>query len=118
MTAAARAYSGAVRDERQPARSHQTKPPAVKRLEARTSAEIHAYIEHAAIISGRSVTDLMLSGTMREAREAIEQANVLKLSMESQVRFAEALLSPPAPNAALRKAAELYDSLVVADSGA
>ena len=122
MTAAARAYTGTARDERQPARGHVTKPeskaPAVKRLEARTSAEMHAYIEHAAAISGRSVTDLMLAGTMREAREAVEQAQVLRLSRESQTCFAEALLAPAAPNAALRKASELYDNLVVSDTAA
>jgi uncharacterized protein (DUF1778 family) len=116
MTAAARAWSGAA-DERQPARGHHhSKSPAIKRLEARTTPENHAYLEHAAAVSGRSVTDLMVAGAMREAQEAIERAQVLRLSRESQIRFAEALLAPQKPNAALLETAEMYDRMVVSDS--
>jgi uncharacterized protein (DUF1778 family) len=88
----------------------------VKRLEARASAEIYAYLEHASAVSGRSLTDLMLAGALREAHDAIERAHVLRLSCKSQIRFAEALMNPPAPNSALLKAAEAYDKLVVSDS--
>ena len=112
---AAHAYTSAPPREARKAPAPE-KPKAVpKRLEARTSAEIHSFIEHAAAVSGRSVTDLMLAGTMREAREAIEQAQVLRMSLDSQMRFAEALLSPPAPNAALRKAAENHARLIASE---
>ena len=115
MTTAAHAYARApyLEEQRKPTPVQPKVAP--KRLEARTSPEIHSFIEHAAAVSGRSVTDLMLAGTMREAREAIEQAQVLRLSRESQLRFAEALLTPAAPNAALQKAAENAARLIASD---
>ncbi len=119
MTAAARAHASADRPNERRSRhepSTSKTRAAPKRLEARASLEIYAYIEHAAVVSGRSLTDLMLAGTMREARDAIEQANVLRLSRDAQIRFAEALVNPPSPNAALLQASELYDRLVVPGS--
>ena len=42
----------------------------------------------------------------------IEQAHIIRLSLEDQRRFAEAILNPPAPNKALRRAAKAYKALI------
>ena len=43
-----------------------------------------------------------------EAFRAIEQAEILRLSLEDQRQIAAALLNPSAPNAALKRAARKY----------
>ena len=75
-----------------------------KRLDVRTSAEVRDLIERAAAVSGRSMTDLILAGAMKEAQAAIDGANVIRMSREAQADFAKALLAPPRRNAALARA--------------
>ena len=52
-------------------------------------------------------------GSMARERvcRTIENADILRLSIEDQRRFAAALLNPPAPNAALRRATRRYRKL-------
>lgn len=45
-------------------------------------------------------------------RRAVENANVLHLAREDQVRFAEALINPPKPGARLASAAERHAELI------
>lgn len=74
------------------------------RLEARISAELHALLKRAAEIQGRTMTDFLVSAVQDAAERAIEQAGAVRLSMADQERFARALLSPPKPAAALKRA--------------
>ena len=75
-----------------------------KRLDLRTSAEVRELIERAAEVSGRSMTDLILAGAMKEAQSVIDSANVIRTSLEAQACFAKALLAPPRKNPALARA--------------
>jgi len=79
-------------------------PTAIARLEARISADLHALLKRAAEIQGRTMTDFVVSAVQEAARQAIEQAEVVRLSRADQEFFAQALLSPPRPAAALRRA--------------
>jgi len=45
------------------------------------------------------------------AQRAIEQAEVIRLSLAGQQRFAQALLTPPKPVPALRRAMARHDKL-------
>jgi len=74
------------------------------RLEARISTDLHAMLKRAAEIQGRTMTDFVVSAVQDAAQRAIEQAEVIRLSLRDQERFAEALLSPPRPSAALKRA--------------
>jgi uncharacterized protein (DUF1778 family) len=74
------------------------------RLEARISADLHRLIKRAAELQNRTMTDFVVSAAQEAALRAIDQAEVIRLSMAGQERFAEALLAPPKPNAALRRA--------------
>ncbi len=74
------------------------------RLEARLPADVHAMLKRAAEIQGRSLTDFVVASAREAACRTIEEAEVLRLSMEDQRRFAKALLRPPAANAALQRA--------------
>ena len=78
--------------------------PATARLEARISAELHATLKRAAELQDRTVTDFVISAVQEAAHRAIQQAGVVTLSLADQERFARALISPPKPNAALKRA--------------
>jgi uncharacterized protein (DUF1778 family) len=69
------------------------------RLEARISTELHAMLKRAGEIQGRSLADFVVS-----AQRAIEQGEVVRLSLADSERFAQALLSPPDPSPALERA--------------
>jgi len=54
--------------------------------------------------SGRTLTDFVVSAVQEAAQRAIEQATVIRLSLADQECFAHALLSPPEPTPALKRA--------------
>jgi len=74
------------------------------RLEARISTDLHAQLKRAAELQGRTMTDFVVSAVQDAAQRAIEQAEVIKLSLADQECFAQALLSPPKPAPALERA--------------
>lgn len=79
-------------------------PHATARLEARISSDLHAMLKRAAEIQGRTMTDFVVSAVQTAAQSAIEQAEVIRLSLADQECFAQALLAPTAPNPALERA--------------
>ena len=77
---------------------------ATARLEARISTDLHAMLKRAAEIQGRTMTDFVVSAVQLAAQEAIETAEVIRLSLADQECFAQVLLSPPRPKPALKRA--------------
>jgi uncharacterized protein (DUF1778 family) len=77
---------------------------ATARLEARISADLHAMLKRAAEIQGRTMTDFVVSAVQLAAQDAIETAEVIRLSLADQECFAQALLAPPRPAPALKRA--------------
>ncbi|HZG19282.1 MAG TPA: DUF1778 domain-containing protein [Herbaspirillum sp.] len=88
--------------------------PAVStaRLEARISPELQQLLKRAAEIEGRTLTDFVVSAVQEAAQKAIEQADVIRLSLQDQQRFADALLAPPSPSPALQRAMARHDKLL------
>lgn len=78
------------------------------RLEARLPTSVYAMLKRAAELKGRTLTDFVVSAARDAAQRAIEEDGLLRLSAEDQRRFAEALINPPAPNAALQRAKQLH----------
>jgi uncharacterized protein (DUF1778 family) len=74
------------------------------RLEARIAPDVLAVVKRAAEIEGRSVSDFIVSAVHQAACRTIENAEIIRLSVEDQRRFAEAILNPPEPAPALRRA--------------
>lgn len=74
------------------------------RLEARLPIDIHSLLKRAADLEGRSLTDFVVSAAHEAAMRSIERAQVLRLSVADQSAFAAALIDPPKPNAALKRA--------------
>jgi uncharacterized protein (DUF1778 family) len=50
------------------------------------------------------MTDFVVSAVQDAAQRAIEQAEVIRLSLADQQCFAQALLNPPEPTAAMKRA--------------
>lgn len=82
------------------------------RLEARIDTELHVMLKRAAEIQGRTMTDFVISAVQDAAQRAIEQAELIRLSLADQQRFAEALLSPPEPTPALKRAMARHDAML------
>jgi uncharacterized protein (DUF1778 family) len=82
--------------------------PKPQRLEARLSSDAKAIIQRAADISGRSVSDFVVSSALEAAEETIRNHEVIVLSARDSIMFVEALLNPKGPNEALRKAARRH----------
>lgn len=74
------------------------------RLEARISTDLHTMLKRAAELEGRTMTDFVVAAVQDAAQRAIEQAEVIRLSLADQECFAKALLSPPQPAPALKRA--------------
>jgi uncharacterized protein (DUF1778 family) len=74
------------------------------RLEARISPESHATLKRAAEIQDRTITDFVTTAVQDAAQRAIEQAEVIHLSLADQECFARALISPPRMVPALERA--------------
>jgi uncharacterized protein (DUF1778 family) len=74
------------------------------RLEARISTDLHSMLKRAAELQGRTMTDFVVSAVQDAAQRAIEQAEVIRLSLSDQECFAQALLSPPKTAPSLERA--------------
>ncbi len=89
-----------------------TEVPRTSRLEARIAPEVLAVVRRAAEMQGRSVSDFVVSAAQEAAYRAISDAQLIRLSLADQERFAAALLDPPALPAALVRAAQAHARLV------
>jgi uncharacterized protein (DUF1778 family) len=66
--------------------------------------EVQALIKRASEMSGRSMTDFVLSAATAAAQETIERTQLVQLALADQQRFADALLAPAEPTDALVRA--------------
>lgn len=82
------------------------------RLEARIPVHVYEQMQRAAKLRGMTLTGYLIATAGEDARRTIEEADVLRLAAEDQVRFAKALIDPPAPNARLARAARRHTDLI------
>lgn len=82
------------------------------RLEARITPDLQALLKRAAELEGRSVTDFVVAAAQDAAERRIEQAQVIRVSLEDQRAFVEAILAPPEPALALRRAFRRHRELI------
>lgn len=85
------------------------------RLEARISPDLHKMLKRAAELQGGSVTQFVAAAVQKAAAQAIEEAEVIRLSLADQSCFADALGNPPPANPALKRAFEKRSSLLRAE---
>ena len=90
-----------------------TRQTRTARLEARISPEMLNVVKRAAEIQGRSVSDFVVAAAQEAAQRTIEDTTIIRLSIEDQRAMMDAILNPPEPSEALRKAADAHNRLVV-----
>ncbi|MBK1733354.1 DUF1778 domain-containing protein [Thiococcus pfennigii] len=78
------------------------------RLEARVSPDVYALLKRAAEIEGRSLSDFVVTAARQAAEKAVVQADMITLSYEGQLRFAQALIDPPPLAPAMERAIDRY----------
>ena len=77
-------------------------------IDLRLTAEAKEASETAAMISGQSLTDLVLDAVTSRAREVTRGSGAITLSARDHARVLATLDTPPEPSPALRRAAEQY----------
>ena len=82
------------------------------RLEARVPVQVYDQLQRAARLRGMTLTGYIIATAGEDARRVVEDADVLRLAREDQVRFAEALIDPPEPNERLARAARRHAELI------
>ncbi len=86
--------------------------PKSERLEARVTLQQKRLLQRAAELRGLSLTDFLVTSAQTAAEAAIREHNVIALTAEDSIAFAEALLNPREPNASLRAAFARYSEEV------
>jgi uncharacterized protein (DUF1778 family) len=83
-------------------------PTRTSRIEARISPDALAIVKRAAEIQGRSVSDFVVAAAQEAAHRTIEETQIIRLSVEDQRAFAEAILNPPPLVPAMERAIDRY----------
>ena len=84
------------------------------RIEARIAPDALAIVKRAAEIQGRSVSDFVVAAAQDAARKAIEEAQIIRLSVEDQRAFVEAILNPPPLTPAMKQAIDRHRRVITA----
>jgi uncharacterized protein (DUF1778 family) len=82
------------------------------RIEARIAPEALVIVKRAAELQGRSVSDFVVAAAHEAANRAIAEQHIIKLSVQDQLRFADAMINPAAPTSGLVRAAKNYKTLI------
>lgn len=82
------------------------------RIEARIAPDALAVVKRAAELQGRSVSDFVVAAAQDAARKAIEETQIIRLSIEDQRAFVEAILNPPPLTPAMEQAIARHRRLI------
>lgn len=82
------------------------------RLEARIPAQVYDQMQRAARLRGMTLTGYLIATAGEDARRVVEDAEIMRLAREDQIRFAEALIDPPSANKRLTRAAKRHADLI------
>ncbi len=63
-------------------------------------------------MQGRSVSDFVVAAAQEAAHKTIEEANLIRLSIEDQQRFVDLLLNPPVLSPAMKRAKKAHSRLI------
>lgn len=82
--------------------------PRNARLEARVSSDQKDFFQHAASLTGRTLSELVIDSTQEAATKIVREREDIRLNREEQIAFVTALLTPSEPGARLQKAVKSY----------
>jgi uncharacterized protein (DUF1778 family) len=79
-----------------------------ERIDVRVDSDVKALFARAAEISGVSMTRFVVETAKERAEQLVSQHERIVLENQARDTFLNALANPPAPNEALRRAAEKF----------
>lgn len=82
--------------------------PRNARLEVRVSSDQKDFFQRAAMLTGCTLSELIIDSTQEAAAKIVQEHEIIRLSREEQVAFVSALLTPAEPGARLKKAVQSY----------
>jgi len=85
------------------------------RIEARIAPDALRTVRRSAELQGLSISDFVVAAAQEAAHSALDEARLIRLSVDDQRRFVELLLNPPALAPALKRARKAH-SLLIASS--
>lgn len=83
------------------------------RIEARIAPDALRVVRRAAKLQGRSISDFVVAAAQEVARRTIDEALLIRLSVEDQQRFVKLVLNPPPLAPALKRAKKAHARLIV-----
>ena len=83
------------------------------RVEARIAPDALAVVRRAAELQGRSVSDFLVAAALKDAHQTIEDAQIIRLSVDDQHRFAKLLSNPPPLAPAMKRALKAHRRLML-----
>lgn len=78
------------------------------RLEARVSVQQKRLLQQAAALSGRTLSEFVVSSAQEAAQQVIDAQATIQLARADQEAFVRAVLEPAAPHERLQRAAQAY----------
>lgn len=84
------------------------------RIEARIAPDALAVVKRAAELQGRSVSDFVVAAAQEAATRTIEEAQIIRLSVEDQRAIAAAILNPPPLTPAMERAVARHRKIISA----
>jgi uncharacterized protein (DUF1778 family) len=91
-----------------------SEPNRTARIEARIAPDALAVVRRAAELQGRSVSDFVVSAAQEAATRTIEEAQIIRLSVEDQRTIAAAILNPPPLAPAMERAIARHRKIISA----
>jgi uncharacterized protein (DUF1778 family) len=85
---------------------------ALPRSRCGITPEALAVLKRAAELQGPSLSDFVVAAAQQATHRVIEEVQIIRLSVEDQRAFAEAILNPPRPSPTLRRAPEAHGRLI------
>lgn len=84
----------------------------MERIDVRIAPSVKRAIGRAAVLSGRTLSAFVVDASYREAQRIVADETRIFLSGRDRKVFLDALLDPPKPSPALRKAIKRHRRLV------
>ncbi len=79
------------------------------RLEAKVNPDIYELLKQAAAITGRTLTDFVVSVAYEEAKKTISEHQVLRLTVNDQALLIKSLSKPFESNQSMKNTLEVYE---------
>lgn len=80
-------------------------------LQVEISPELHTLLKLAAELRGQTLEEFVIQSLRLASEAEVLPEDVIRLSKVAQEAFAEAMLNPPSPNAAMKRAISRHKKL-------